>query len=257
MANATAPSYAVNLNPAGLPEGKEFKYERVEKAKVDSSGHAKVVDIREDIGGEDPGMNFKDKRPDVPPGVPIGVVPSSVTESGTAPEVPKNIPGPFISEEDSIHSRESHDAVIVGHLPNNGHTLKKMEVENITKSPDSISMQSGSNISRTSQQALPGATGTKEVHERVTSKAPDTASIRSGSNISRASDQEVANKIEKTSIHDMPTGKSDPEYSAKTEQKVKDDGRKVTKTEEHVQDDMGHATTKKKFEEAAPDESRV
>lgn len=95
----------VNLNPAGLPEGKEFKYERVEKAHVDAGGHAEVIDAREDRGHEDPGMNFKDKRPlGVPPGVPIGVVSSAV--SGTAPEMPRGPPGPFIPTAADISGQE-------------------------------------------------------------------------------------------------------------------------------------------------------
>ncbi|GAV06212.1 hypothetical protein RvY_16235-2 [Ramazzottius varieornatus] len=45
-----------------IMSGKEVKYERVEKAHVDGDGNVVSVDVREDQGGEDPGMNFKDKR---------------------------------------------------------------------------------------------------------------------------------------------------------------------------------------------------
>ncbi|GAV02177.1 hypothetical protein RvY_12774 [Ramazzottius varieornatus] len=87
-----------SANPAALPgqvDGKEYKYERVDKAQVDESGQATLVDSREDRGKEDPGMNYVDARPPVAPGTPIGVVPSAVT--GSAPLNPGQIPGPFVS----------------------------------------------------------------------------------------------------------------------------------------------------------------
>ncbi|OQV16867.1 hypothetical protein BV898_09039 [Hypsibius exemplaris] len=91
-------------NAAALPgqlDGQEFKYERVETAKVDADGNAVLVDAREDRGHEDPGMNFQDKRPAVPPGTPIGVVSSTV--SGMAPQMPlHSIPGPFIDPKDQV-----------------------------------------------------------------------------------------------------------------------------------------------------------
>ena len=101
----TAPAV---VNPAALPDqidGKEYKYERVETTKVDNDGTAILVDAREDRGKEDPGMNFQDVRPNVPPGTPIGVVPSAV--SGVAPLQPVHaIPGPFLDRNDEFLDRE-------------------------------------------------------------------------------------------------------------------------------------------------------
>ncbi|XP_055336662.1 uncharacterized protein LOC129587096 [Paramacrobiotus metropolitanus] len=44
-------------------DGREEKLERVETVKTDKAGNVVSHDVREDKGGEDPGMNFQDKRP--------------------------------------------------------------------------------------------------------------------------------------------------------------------------------------------------
>lgn len=61
---------------------KEAKYERVEKIDVDKSGNANLRDVREDRGGEDPGLNFQDKRPaGLVPGQPIGMIPTQGSQT--------------------------------------------------------------------------------------------------------------------------------------------------------------------------------
>jgi hypothetical protein len=56
---------------------KEAKYERVEKRDVDQNGRPIIKSVSEDRGGEDPALNFQDKRPDaLVPGASAGQVPN-------------------------------------------------------------------------------------------------------------------------------------------------------------------------------------
>ncbi|XP_055337186.1 cytosolic-abundant heat soluble protein 89226-like [Paramacrobiotus metropolitanus] len=69
-------SYGSHDLPTTDKHAQEFKYERVEEIHVDGNGNAELRDVRVDRGGEDPGMNFKDKRPPaLVPGAPVGYVP--------------------------------------------------------------------------------------------------------------------------------------------------------------------------------------
>ncbi|GAV06915.1 CAHS14 [Ramazzottius varieornatus] len=61
---------------------KEAKYERVEKIDVDKAGHTNLRDVREDRGGEDPALNFQDKRPaGLVPGAAVGMIPTQSSET--------------------------------------------------------------------------------------------------------------------------------------------------------------------------------
>lgn len=65
---------------SGSHKTKEVKYERVEKMHIDGTGQVNHREVREDQGGEDPYLNFKDKRPDdLMPGEVDGIVPHLVT----------------------------------------------------------------------------------------------------------------------------------------------------------------------------------
>ena len=55
---------------------REVKYERVERMHIDGMGQVNHRDVRVDEGGEDPFLNFRDKRPaEITPGEPAGLVP--------------------------------------------------------------------------------------------------------------------------------------------------------------------------------------
>jgi hypothetical protein len=97
----------------GQVDGKEYKYERVETEKVDQLGNATMVDVREDRGKEDPGMNFVDARPpNVAPGAAIGVLPSFA--SGTPQNPIHNQPGSFYLTETNVVLGGSEASRIVG-----------------------------------------------------------------------------------------------------------------------------------------------
>ncbi|GAV02176.1 CAHS11 [Ramazzottius varieornatus] len=86
--------------------GKEQKFERVEKVDVDSTGNATLKTVGVDRGGEDPALNFQDKRPAGL--VPDPTVTGMMGHQGSATELHSSGTSGMGSSSTTRHSSSSH-----------------------------------------------------------------------------------------------------------------------------------------------------
>lgn len=149
---------------------KEFKYERVETIAVDHDGHAELKDVREDRGAEDPGMNFKDKRPPaLVPGNREGYVPV-VSELDTV-STHSTASGSSMNE----HIRKA-DSYAPSALATEKHVVREKTSD---YSPTTASLHSGSGLRRADADTVSISSNASTISHQ-SNRSAQVAAVRQG-----------------------------------------------------------------------------